>query len=79
VVITKTDQPGGIVFECLRNSGFIDICSVMNIKEDELLEKIIWIDLENKERLKFRGPEFVILDSVTKMGLIDLLWIQGLN
>jgi hypothetical protein len=79
VVITKTGQHGGIVYECMSNSGFIDICSVMNIKEDELLKKIIWLDPENKERLKCRGPEFVMLDDVTKMALTDLLWSHGLN
>jgi hypothetical protein len=79
VVITKKGEGGGILYECVSNTGFIDICGVMNVGGDELLEKVLWCDVENKERLKCRGPEFVMLDDVSKMGLTDLLWSHGIN
>jgi len=79
VLITKDGEQGGIVYTCASLSGYITIVNISNCKYDDEYMKFLYMNEEDRMRLKIIGPDFEMIDDVNRMALMDYLWVFGIN
>lgn len=79
VLITVQGKPGGMIYECHSETGFIKIENVINLKNDQETMKFIYLNLEDKERLQMTGSNFDMVDFLSQESLIDYLFVHGIT